>query len=122
MTREPYWYVATPYSKYPEGVTAAFTEACRATAALLKHGIRVYSPIAHTHPIAIHGGLDVKDLSIWLPADRPLMQAAVGMIVVKMKGWEESTGIAHEIEAFKKAGKPVLEMEWPPSTTGENNV
>ncbi len=113
MSREPYWYLATPYAGYPGGINIAFEEASRATAALLKHGIRVYSPIAHTHPVALYGGLDPRDHSIWLPADGPLMAAAVGIIVVKMTEWENSKGIAHEIVAFKKAGKPVLYMEWP---------
>ncbi len=112
MTREPYWYVATPYSGHPKGLNVAFKEACAATASLLRHGIRVYSPIAHTHPIALEGALDPFDHDIWLPADGPLMQAAVGIIVVRMAGWDKSIGIAHEISQFKKAGKPVLYLEW----------
>ena len=113
MIYEPYWYLATPYTGYPGGINEAFKEASRAAATLLKHGIRVYSPIAHTHPIALYGELDPTDHSIWLPADGPLMAAAVGIIIIKMNGWEKSKGIAHEVNAFKEAGKPVLYMEWP---------
>lgn len=49
-------YLATPYSKYPRGIEAAFVDASRLAACLVRLGISVYSPIAHTHPIAIRIG------------------------------------------------------------------
>lgn len=109
---EPYWYVGTPYSKYPDGLHVAWTEACKATAYLLRSGLRVYSPIAHTHPVSMYGEIDPYDHEIWLPADAPFMHNACGLIVVKMCGWEESHGIQEEIKLFKKLGKPVLWMDW----------
>jgi hypothetical protein len=36
-----YWYLATPYSKYPGGLTEAFVAACRLTAKLIKNHIPV---------------------------------------------------------------------------------
>lgn len=107
------WYLATPYSKYPRGLEKAFVEACRAAALLVRHGVRVYSPIAHTHPVAIHGGIDPLDHSIWLPADKPFMDAACGLLVVRMTGWAESYGIGEEIKVFEAAGKPIRHMDWP---------
>lgn len=112
MKHEPFWYLATPYSGYPDGIEAAFEAASRAAAYLIECGVRLYCPIAHTHPIAIHGELDPLDHTIWLPADGPFMDAAMGLIVVKMKGWEESKGIAIEIKKFGEAAKPILYMEW----------
>lgn len=53
-----YWYLASPYSKYPAGIEAAFQDICKQTALLIRHKIPVYSPIAHTHPVAIHGEID----------------------------------------------------------------
>ncbi len=47
-----YWYLATPYSKYPGGPEPACHEACKAAAWLIRHDVRCYCPIAHTHPIA----------------------------------------------------------------------
>jgi hypothetical protein len=108
-----YYYVATPYSKYPQGIEAAFREACRAAAWLTLEGVRVYCPISHTHPIAIYGGIDPMRHDIWLPADKPLMDGAVGLIVCMMATWEQSYGIGVEIDEFRKAGKPVYFMEWP---------
>lgn len=77
----------------------------------IKAGIPVFCPIAHSHPIAVHGAVDAFDHDIWRPADRPMMNAAVGLIVVRMESWEQSRGIAMEIEAFRAAGKPIVYTE-----------
>ena len=103
-------YLATPYSKYRDGLEGAFRMACRQAAVLIRAGIHCYSPIAHTHPISQHGGIDPYDHSIWLPADRPFMEAAFALVVVMADGWEQSFGIDAEIKAFYVAGKPVFYM------------
>lgn len=105
-----FWYIATPYSKFPGGITAAFEGAAREAAALVKAGVPVYSPIAHTHPVALYGDIDPLDHDIWLPADAPFMEAAKGLIVCQMEGWEHSYGIGEEIKAFEAAGKPIVYM------------
>lgn len=108
-----FWYVGTPYSKYAAGIEQAWTDACLACARLIEAGVPVYSPIAHTHPIAVLGEIDPYAHDIWLPADRPLMEAAHGMILLMMPGWRESRGIWHEVEHFWRAGKPVVPLAWP---------
>lgn len=100
-------YVGTPYSKYPGGIIAGFIAASRLTARLMKEGLKVYSPIAHTHPIAIYGDLDPMDHAIWLPFDKAMMDKSDAMIVAMMEGWETSKGIRYEIQAFVEASKPV---------------
>jgi hypothetical protein len=104
-------YLATPYSKFTEGPEAAFRAACRLSAKLLCAGVTVYSPIAHTHPIAKFGALDLLDHSIWLPFDEAMMGAAKVLIVARMPGWEESVGIAHEIKFFKERSKPIYDLD-----------
>lgn len=105
-----FWYLASPYSKYKQGIYVAFEEVCAQTALLVSAGVKVYSPIAHTHPVAIHGNLDPLDHSIWLEADRAFMDTACGLIVCEMQGWRESYGVQHEIDYFKKQGKPIVRM------------
>lgn len=100
-------YVGTPYSKYPLGQDAAFVEAARVTARLMQSGLKVYSPIVHTHPMAVHGGIDALNHDIWLPFDRAMMDKSDAMIVVKMDEWERSVGLEHEIRVFIEAGKPI---------------
>lgn len=106
-----YWYLATPYSKYRDGIDEAWKLACREAALLIRAGVPVYSPIAHTHPVAIHGGIDPYDHGIWLPADEPMMRAARGLIVLRAAGWTHSFGITFEMRAFEAADKPVLFMD-----------
>lgn len=100
-------YLATPYSKYPYGIHDAFQDASKYAARLLIAGVKVYSPIAHTHPLAIYGDIDPLDHSIWIPFDEAMMTAADAICVLQMPTWEISKGIAHEIEFFQNAGKPV---------------
>lgn len=107
-----YWYLATPYSKYPYGLEQAWREACRVAAHLVSQGIAVYCPIAETHPVAIYGGMDPLDHELWMFADRPKMDGAAGLIVVKMPGWNESKGITEEIRVFEEAGKPIQYLDW----------
>lgn len=106
-----FYYLATPYSKYKAGIDEAWQEACRQTALLVRAGVPIYSPIAHTHPIAMLGGIDPLDHSLWLEADRALMDSAIGLIVCEMQGWQESYGIGEEVKHFERAGKPIYMME-----------
>ena len=73
--------------------------------------MNVYSPIAHTHPLALYGNLDPLDHLIWLPFDQAMMNAADVLLIAHMQGWQESYGIAHEIEYFETAGKPIFDLD-----------
>lgn len=99
-------YLATPYSKYRGGISLAFRDAAALAGRLLIAGVKVYSPIAHTHPIAEAAGLDPLDHDLWLAADEPFMHAAQALVVAEMDGWQVSKGIAHEMERFQQLGKP----------------
>lgn len=104
-------YLASPYSKYPDGIWQAFTDVCLVAADLLKAGVKVYSPIAHTHSIAAHGQIDPLDHSIWLPFDQAIMNKSDALVVATMASWGISVGIAHEIADFKARGMPVFYLD-----------
>ncbi len=106
-----YWYLGSPYSKWPTGLEDAFRVACRLTGRLISLGVPVYSPIAHTHPVAIYSEMDPYDHAIWMPADRPMMDGAYGLIVAMMSTWRESYGLAEEVRIFGEAGKPILYLD-----------
>lgn len=110
-----FFYLATPYTKWPAGIEDAYRMACREAARFIRAGIPVFCPIAHSHPIAVHGKIDPLSHAIWLAAGAPLMAAARGLIVVRAIGWEDSYGIAEEIKAFKAAGKPILYVDPEPT-------
>lgn len=105
---EGYWYLATPYSKWYGGLNDAWKLACIETGRLIAQGVPVFSPIVHTHPIALANRMDPLDHSIWLLTDRTLMDAASGLIVMKMWGWRSSKGVQEEIRVFQEAGKPIV--------------
>lgn len=113
-----YWYLATPYSKYPDGIYAAHRLACREAGRFVRHGIPVFSPISHSHSIAVASCIDPVDHTIWIPADRPLMAAAFGLVVCCAESWRESKGIELEISEFEFAQKPVKYYE-PDACTDE---
>lgn len=104
-------YLATPYTKYPLGIEPAFEAACAVTAALIQLGVNVYSPIAHTHPVAIHGGMDPLDYKIWLPFNNAIIGKSDAILVAKLPSWEFSFGIGHEIKLFLVARKPVFYLD-----------
>lgn len=107
LTKYKLVYLATPYSKYKAGIHMAFVDASIFAARLLQSGVNVYSPIAHTHPLAIYGNIDPLDHNVWLPFDKSMMEASEALVVAEMQGWQESKGIQHEIEFFERAGKPI---------------
>lgn len=110
LSEKTYWYLASPYSKYPHGLDAAYELAVRACGLLMQHGISVYSPIVHTHPIASMCQMDPRDLEIWLPIDGPMIAASHGMIALMAESWAQSEGMLKEREACEAAGKPIVYM------------
>jgi hypothetical protein len=107
-------YLATVYTRHEAGINVAFVEACTLAAKLIKCGVKCYSPIVNTHCVAMHGGLDPLDYSIWLRFDQAMMNAADVLIVAHMEGWQESFGIGEEIKFFEAAAKPIFDLD--PST------
>lgn len=107
----PLLYIATPYSRYPMGHIVAFYDACRVTAQLIKRGLSVFSPIAHSHAICDHGHLPHLDHDLWMKADEPMMHKADALLVVRLPGWDHSDGISKEIRVFNAAGKPIYHLD-----------
>jgi nucleoside 2-deoxyribosyltransferase len=104
-------YLATPYSKYPTGIEQAFIDAAALAACLLTHGVRCYSPIAHTHPIAIYGNIDPRDHTIWMQVDKVMMRKCDALVIAQMESWEISKGIGYEINYFLEAEKPIFYVD-----------
>lgn len=103
-------YLASPYSKYPAGIDKAFEDISAIAGRLVELGFKVYSPIAHTHPIAKYSGIDPLDHSIWLPFDQAMMNVCGAILVAKMDTWEISFGIGEEVKTFMAADKPVYHL------------
>lgn len=104
-------YLASPYSDPDPAVCEArFQAACRAAAELIRLGYAVFSPIAHSHPIAMIGGIDHLS-PVWYEADLPLLHACSRVIVLKLDGWDTSRGVSIEERIAREMEKPVMYME-----------
>ena len=104
-------YIASPYTHAdPAVMEQRFDAACRAAGELMRQGHVVFSPIAHTHPIAVRCELP-RGWDFWERFDREFIRAAEKVVVLKLPGWEESNGVAAEIKLAEAAGIPVEYME-----------
>jgi hypothetical protein len=104
-------YLASPYSDPSLGVrTNRYLAACKAAAELIRDGSFVFSPIAHSHGIALCGNLP-GDWAYWQDADRAILKICSHVTVLKLDGWEESKGIAAEVLIAEELGKPVVYVE-----------
>lgn len=103
-------YLATPYTRYCKGLPGAYLDACKIAAAIHKeHKIIVFCPIAHCHGMTtFQNGLPPIAHEFWENFNRPFIAACGGLIVAKLEGWENSSGIAGEISGFRAAKKPIL--------------
>lgn len=109
----PYFYLATDYTKYPEGLEEAYTMACRESAKFLGAGVNVLCPIAHAHGINEYSGRTLPQThDFWVGfVDRPMLENASGLIVITSKGWEHSTGIQRELVYAREHNLPIFFKE-----------
>ncbi len=101
-------FVSTPYTHCKPGLSCAAHDAAQAAGALIRMGIRAYSPIAHGHMVATHSRMDPTDAQRWMDNDRPIFAMARALVVVKLREWKESLGICEEIAAAETMGKPII--------------
>lgn len=105
------FYLATPYTKYPGGTAKAYSDALWAVTRLVEHGLDVFSPVVHFHPISVR--MDDKPHSWWMERCKPFLMAADELLVVKMPGWLDSAGVAEETQLFCRLSRPSMHLSWP---------
>jgi hypothetical protein len=113
------YYLASPYrsfygKKIPglyKRLDKAFEAVSELAGQLAAEGVFTFSPIAHSHPIALFSELDATKDEPWYSWNVLLMEKMEGMIVAKFPGWDESKGIKFEIEYYKKNNKEVYYLD-----------
>jgi len=104
-------YLASPYS-HPDLTlrTIRFHSVCRVAGILMSRGEFVYSPIAHTHPIA-----EVMDLptgwEYWARYDELIIRRCDLMYVLTIDGWDTSVGVQAEIEIAHLQAMPIIYVD-----------
>lgn len=100
-------YLASPYSHEDKAVEAArFESVCKVAAALMREGQMVFSPIAHTHPIALAGDLP-RGFDYYAAYDELMISRCDELYVLMLDGWRESVGVTAEVEIARRLGKRV---------------
>ena len=106
-----FFYLASPYTAYPDGQTAAVADVTDMAARLVDKGWLIYSPIIQTHNIALklnrpsNGSLD--EYRFWLGLDLPFIARSEGMIIANMDTVLASRGVRWEYEWMVSRNKPV---------------
>lgn len=101
-------YLMSPYSHKDMEVCEERTRiANSASAFLMEQGYIVFSPLSHSHAIALsdYGKLAANHLDhgFWLTQDFAWLQFCNGgYFILKIEGWDKSTGVAVE-KAFTAA-------------------
>lgn len=103
-------YLACPYSDdSPLIRNDRFLAANAAAAALINEGHLVFSPISHSHSIAVCHNLP-RSFEFWESFDRWMLGACDEVVVLMLPGWKESAGVQAEIKIATELGKPVSFM------------
>lgn len=109
-------YLASPYSHKSEEVKhKRFLIINKYAAKLMREGNIVFSPISHSHPIAIDHKLP-GDWEYWQKSCEAFVSVCKSMVVLKLDGWEVSTGVQAEIKLAQELNIPITYIE-PPMRT-----
>ena len=102
-------YLASPYSDPDPAVREQrFQAACKAAAWMMRESQMVFSPIAHSHPIAQYGRS--LDWAFWKRYDQAHLANCSAVGVLKLDGWRESRGVQAEVALARGMGLPVSFM------------
>lgn len=103
-------YLASPYS-HPDAAIRhqRFDAACHAAGEIMKLGHVVFSPIAHSHPIAERGVEGNWDF--WQKQDLPILDRCDVLTVLELDGWKESVGVQAEMRHAEVKGIPEFAVD-----------
>lgn len=103
-TKQTLIYLAAPYRhNNPAVVEWRVEQINRKCAELMAAGHLVFSPISHSHPIAMQGNLP-KNWAFWENYDRVMLSKCDELLVLKLPGWETSEGVQAEIRIAEGLG------------------
>ncbi|HUT88951.1 MAG TPA: DUF1937 family protein [Thermoguttaceae bacterium] len=99
-------YLASPYSHPDPAIQdQRFQTVCQVAAGMLRAGKLVFSPIAHSIPIAEHGVPNTW--AFWWGVDLEILARCDEVVVLKLPGWDRSQGVQAEVARARALGKPV---------------
>ena len=119
-----YTYLASPYTAYRDDgsyddilMQERYTAVTECFQKLVAAGLSVFCPITMTHHIdCMHRNLHGNRMSpeFWYEFDKPFMQYASQLYILKLPGWEKSDGLNREIKTAVGRNIPVFYLEYNP--------
>lgn len=104
-------YLSSPYNHSDPNVKYdRFQKVSYMANRLMARGIHVFSPISHNVPISNHGDLG---WSQWMSFDLAMLAKCDRMFVLKIEGWDQSKGVAKEIEYAMAHNIPIEYLSFP---------
>ncbi len=117
-------YLASPYTHFdPKIQEARYRINLEIAQLLIQEGWAVFSPLVHGHNFDIKSipqsmlnelmlvrpilSFDELWTEFWRRQDEPILTAASRLIVLRLPGWENSQGIAWEMQVAKKFNIPI---------------
>ena len=105
-------YLASPYSDPDPGVREQrFQDVCEAAAYLIRQGHFIFSPIAHSHPIALCGL--PGDWVFWAAHNREWLARCDELWVLRLPGWSTSQGVGNEQRIARDNNQRIRYVDWP---------
>lgn len=100
-------YLAIPYSD-PDPLIREmrFRMANARAAELMDQGVVVFSPISHSHTMAVAHGLPLS-FSYWAPSARVFLEVSREIEVIRADGWEKSVGVQGEMAIMRNLERPI---------------
>lgn len=119
MNEEIAVYLAAPYTVRDDTISEAErtqqrdqrVEAINSVAAtLMKEGLIVFSPITHSHPLALAHDMP-GTWDFWERQDMYWLERCDKLVVLQLPGWEESQGVQAEIAHATALQKDILYVD-----------
>ena len=107
----PYTYKSDDEEKNKQVREERYRVSCEVAAKLFRMGVMVFSPLAHCHPMAEMFGLPTT-WEFWEEYDREMLAMCDAVVIIKIPGWETSTGVRAERDiAEDEYSLPVYEID-----------
>lgn len=102
-----YLYLAAPYSHADPFLREyRYVRTMQVLAELLTQERWAFSPIVHCHELAKIAGLP-RDAAFWQAYNFTMLAGASELKILRLPGWENSLGIAAELEEAERLHLPV---------------
>jgi len=122
-----YVYLASPYRSFDENPEVAgrmekkrYELACQYAGQLMQFGLRVFSPIAHSHGIGEQHHHVRHDQDFWMQQDEAWLRNASALVVLMLPGWSHSAGVNLENDFWHDMHRAPI--YWNPLMASAENI